>query len=162
MDKSNLLILGLIGAAAIGAYLLFSNNTGTSMGSGSGGGGGGTQNQENPALPPNYIFNLPSPNFPQIDIGAGDLTYDQFTNQTPTKKTATKTPSGSYQGLRFIPKGMENVIPTNYFGPYNQYNPSNIQTTNNKINFGLTSTKKTVTTSKGPTGHWEGLRFIPN
>jgi hypothetical protein len=61
MEKNNLVLLGLVGALGVGAYMLFNNQDQNIGGGGAGGAKPGSELGS-----PNYIFNIAAPVFPDF------------------------------------------------------------------------------------------------
>lgn len=80
MEKNNLMLLGLVGALGVGAYLLFNNQN---QGIGGGGSPGGARPGSELGSP-NYIFNIAAPVFPDLSGFFNDPTAPA--NTTTSKK----------------------------------------------------------------------------
>lgn len=99
MEKNNLILLGVLGALGVGAYILF-NNQDQSLG-GSGSPGGSRPGSELGS--PNYIFNVAAPVFPDLS--------GFFTDSPTETKTAAKKDSPIIINQADYPPGSRVIVP---------------------------------------------------
>jgi len=129
MDKSTKIVLAVGALGVLGlAYLFLSGSSqqGNAVAGGSGG-GGNPLGQEYANYPPNYVFNLPAPNFPSIDYSGGEQTYDQFIgNADISTKKAVATNGRNTVGISIpgspiytIPAGSRVIVPVRNTSPGN-------------------------------------------
>lgn len=100
MEKNNLMLVGLLGALGVGAYFLF-NNQDQSLG---GGGAAGGARPGSELGPPNYIFNVAAPVFPDLSGFFNDTT-------TPTTDLSSKKDSPIIINQADVPPGSVVIVP---------------------------------------------------